>query len=242
MARVITMKSDNGAVAPRSLIRLQGWLSPAFPSGSYSYSHSLEAAVESQRIHDRQSLVDWLDADLRYGSMRNDAIFFVDAWRCATGGHCTRLLEIAELAAAFRGTAEFSLEASQQGTSCLATLRDVWPEPLIERFGEELRLRRIQPVLPVVLAVRSATQRVPVGVALRAFMHGFVSNLVTAGVRLIPLGQTDGQRAIAELENAVLDASERAMTATLEDLGSAALMVDLASMSHETQYTRLFRS
>ena len=109
-------------------------------------------------------------------------------------------------------------------------------------FRRSFALRRIQPVLPVVLAVRSATEGVPAGVAVRAFLHAFVSNLVTAGVRLIPLGQTDGQRAIAELEDAVLDASERAMTATIDDLGSAALMVDLASMSHETQYTRLFRS
>ena len=101
---------------------------------------------------------------------------------------------------------------------------------------------RAQAVLPVVVAVRSATQGVPAVVALRAFLQGFVGNLVTAGVRLIPLGQTDGQRAMAELEDAVLDASERAMTAGLDDLGAAALMVDLASVLHETQYTRLFRS
>ena len=233
---------ENGAVTPRSLIRLQSWLSPAFPSGSYSYSHGLEAAVESTQIHDRQSLVDWLDADLRYGTARNDAIFFVKAWHCAVDNRHARLVEIAELSAAFRGTSEFALEASQQGTSCLATLREVWPDRAIESFWERLRLRRIQPVLPVVVAVRLAAEGVPVEVALRAFLHGFVSNLVTAGVRLVPLGQTDGQRAIAELEDAVLDASDHAMTASIDDLGSAAVMVDLASMSHETQYTRLFRS
>jgi urease accessory protein len=243
MARTIAMNSgENGAVTPRSLIRLQSWLSPAFPSGSYSYSHGLEAAVESTQIHDRQSLVDWLDADLRYGTARNDAIFFVKAWHCAVDNRHARLVEIAELSAAFRGTSEFALEASQQGTSCLATLREVWPDRAIESFWERLRLRRIQPVLPVVVAVRLAAEGVPVEVALRAFLHGFVSNLVTAGVRLVPLGQTDGQRAIAELEDAVLDASDHAMTASIDDLGSAAVMVDLASMSHETQYTRLFRS
>jgi urease accessory protein len=243
LARVITMTSrDSGHVTPRSLIRLQSWLSPAFPIGSYSYSHGLESAIESRQIQDRRSLVDWLDADLRYGSTRNDAIFFSEAWRCAAAGHRTQLVEIAELSAAFRGTSEFALEASQQGTSCLGTLREVWPDPAIDWLSEVLRLRCIQPVLPVVVAVRSASEGLPAGVALRAFLHGFVGNLVTAGVRLIPLGQTDGQRAIAELEDAVLDASERAMTATIDDLGSAALMVDLASMSHETQYTRLFRS
>src|SRR5262249_39035681 len=231
-----------GCVAPRSLIRLQSWLSPVFPTGSYSYSHGLESAVESEQVHDRESLVDWLAADLQYGSPRNDSIFFVEAWRCAADCDHARLLEISELSAAFRGTAEFALEASQQGSSCLATFRDVWPDPLTEWLSQALRVRGLQAVLPIVVAVRSATQGIPAGVALRAFLQGFVSNLVTAGVRVIPLGQTDGQRAIAELEDAVLDASERALTAGLDDLGSAALIVDLASVSHETQYTRLFRS
>ena len=82
----------------------------------------------------------------------------------------------------------------------------------------------------------------PASLALPAFLQGYLANLVTAGVRLIPLGQTDGQLAIAELEEAVLTASAQARNATIENLGSAAFMVDLASMSHETQYTRLFRS
>jgi urease accessory protein len=229
-------------IAPRALLRLQSWLSPAFPTGAYSYSHGLEAAVESRQVHDRASLVDWLDADLRYGSARNEAIVFFEAWRGAAAGDRARLLEIAELAAAFRGTAEFALEASQQGHSCLATMREVWPCPAIDWFAESLRERRIPAAVPVVIGVGSATEGIPMGMALRAFVHAFIGNLVNAGVRLIPLGHTDGQRVIAALEPAVLDASACAMTASIDALGSAAFMVDLASMSHETQYTRLFRS
>src|SRR5262245_40345204 len=231
-----------GCIAPRSLLRLQSWLSPVFPTGSYSYSHGLESAVESKQVHDRESLVDWLDADLHYGSPRNDAIFFVEAWRCAAEGDHARLLEISELSAAFRGTAEFALETSQQAAACLATFGAVWPDAVTERLSQALRARGLQAVLPVVIAVRAAAEGVPADVALRAFLQASVGNLVTAGVRLIPLGQTDGQRAIAALEDAVLDASVRALTAGLDDLGAAALMVDLASVSHETQYTRLFRS
>jgi urease accessory protein len=229
-------------IAPRALLRLQSWLSPVFPTGAYSYSHGLEAAVESRQVHDRASLADWLDADLRYGSVRNEAIFFVETWRCATAGDRVRLMEIAGLAAACRGTAEFALEASQQGTSCLDTLRTVWPDPASDWFTHALRQQGIQAVLPVVIAARAATEAVPVDVAARAFLHACAGNLVNAGVRLIPLGQTDGQRILAALEDAVLVTAGRAMTATIDDLGSAALMVDLASMSHETQYTRLFRS
>jgi len=235
-------RSEHECVAPRSLIRLQNWLSPAFPTGAYSYSHGLEWAIESNHIHHRPSLVDWLDADLRFGSARNDAIVFVEAWRCTAEGHHTRLLQIAELAAASRATSEFALESSQQGASCLATLCDVWPDPAIDALSEGLRQKSIQPVLPIVIAVRSATEGVPAGTALRSFLSALISNVVTGGVRLIPLGQTDGQRALAALEDAVLEASDRALTAGIDDLGSAALMVDFASMLHETQYTRLFRS
>src|SRR5260221_9005211 len=97
---------------PSALLRLQSWLSPAFPTGSYSYSHGLEWAVEAGCIKDRESLVDWLEADLCYGSGRNEAIFFSEAWRSARDNDRAKLFEIAELAAGYRGTAEFALESS----------------------------------------------------------------------------------------------------------------------------------
>jgi urease accessory protein len=236
------MSDGRHHLAPVALLRQQSWLSPAFPTGSYSYSHGLEWAVEAGHIHDRASLVDWLEADLRYGSGRNEAIFFSEASRCATDDDHAKLFQIAELAAAFRGTSEFALESSQQATACLATLRNVWPDRVLESLSESLSERRIPPALAVVLGVRSAREGIPNGLALPAFLQNYVANLVIAGVRLIPLGQTDGQLAIAELEQAVLAASAQAEEATIHDLGSAAFMVDLASMAHETQYTRLFRS
>jgi urease accessory protein len=238
----IIMSDQPYDLAPQALLRQQSWLSPAFPTGSYSYSHGIEWAVEAGYIQGRESLVDWLEADLRYGSGRNESIFFIEAWRFATEDDCEKLLEVAELAAAFRGTSEFALESSQQATACLATLRRVWPDCVVESLSELLLERSVPPALAVVLGARAAGQRVPYSLALPAFLQSYVANLVTAAVRLIPLGQTDGQLAIAELEQAVLAASAQAEQATIRDLGSAAFMVDLASASHETQYTRLFRS
>jgi urease accessory protein len=226
----------------RALLRLQSWLSPAFPIGSYSYSHGLEWAVEARYVHDRRSLVEWLEADLCDGSIRNEGIFFSEAWRTAMVCDGAKLLEIAELAAAFRGTAEFALESSQQAAACLAVLRRVWPDGLLDWLAERLYDQRVAPVPAVLLGARSARQGLAAEVALPAFLQSYVANLVTAAVRLIPLGQTAGQLAIAELEEAVLVASTLGANGTLEDLGSAALMVDFASIAHETQYTRLFRS
>jgi urease accessory protein len=225
-----------------ALLRLISWLSPAFPTGSYSYSHGLEWAVEAGHVHDRNSLVDWLEADLRFGSGQNEVIFFSEAWRCAMDNDREALFGIAELAAAFRGTAEFALESSQQAAACLTTLRRVWPDDVLDWLSEILYEREVQPTLAVVVGIRSARQGIPIGMALPGFLQSYVANFVMAGIRLIPLGQTDGQLAIAKLENTVLIASAQGKGATINDLGSAAFMVDLASIEHETQYTRLFRS
>jgi len=236
------MSDQQNCLTPLSLLRLHSWLSPAFPTGSYSYSHGIEWAVEAGHIHDRLSLVDWLEADLGYGSGRNDAIFFIEAWRCAMSDDCRRLLGISELASAFRGTSEFALETSQQAKACLTTLRHVWPDPLVESLAVFLSDLKIAPVLSVILGVCAARQGIPATLALPAFLQSYLANLITAGVRLVPLGQTDGQLAIAQLEPAVLAAAAQAEQATVQDLGSAAFMVDIASALHETQYTRLFRS
>jgi urease accessory protein len=232
------MTSEEFSCSPMSFLRLQSWLSPSFPNGAYSYSHGLEWATEAGHVYDRTSLVDWLDADLRYGSGRNEAVFFIEAYRCAIHNNAAELMLVAEIAAASRGTSEFALESSQQATACLNTLRRVWSDGILDLICES----QVQPVLAVVLGARLAREGIPADVALPAFLHSYVANLVIAGVRLIPLGQTDGQLAIAELEHAVLSASAQGACATLDDLGSAGFMVELASIAHETQYTRLFRS
>ncbi|MGA7324055.1 MAG: urease accessory protein UreF [Rhodomicrobium sp.] len=236
------MSNDQCRFPPLALLRLQSWLSPAFPTGSYSYSHGIEWAVEAGHIHDRETLVDWLKADLCYGSGRNEGIFFGQAMRSVIDGDCEKLFEIAELAAAYRGTSEFALESSQQAAACLGTLRQVWPDHVLNQLSDMLSAHHVPPALAVVLGVRSARQGIPASVALPAFLQSYSANLVSAAIRLIPLGQTDGQLAIAELEQAVLTASAEVEKASMHDLGSAAFMVELASMAHETQYTRLFRS
>ena len=234
------MNHEQYRLSPLTLLRLQSWLSPVFPAGFYSYSHGLEWAVEARDICDRQSLVDWLESDLLHGSGRNEAIFFKEAWRFAADYQ--RLVEISELAAAFRGTSEFALESSQPAAACLAIFKKVWPHPTLDLLTKALGQKQIPPALAVVLGVRFAGEGTPLSLALPAFLQSYITNLVTAGVRLVPLGQTDGQLAIADLECVVDAASAQAACATVDDLGSAAFMVDLASMAHETQYTRLFRS
>lgn len=225
---------------PRSdvtaLMRLQSWLSPAFPVGAFSYSHGLEWAVEDGRVRDRQTLVAWLDGDIAHGTLFCEAAFFARAWGARDIG------PTAELAAALRGSAELALEAETQGRAFLATLRAAWPDPALDRLAEALERADVTPTPPVVAGVAARLCGAAQRPATALYLQSVVANLINAAVRLVPLGQTDGQRATAALEAAVLAASERAVGTPLDQIGSAGVMVDIATMRHETQYTRLFRS
>lgn len=247
MATTIIPASITAGTAMRidaqAMLRLQSWLSPSFPIGAYSYSHALEYAVEAGLVSDRDTLVDWLDADLRHGAGRTDAILFAVAWQAVQDWQNPELLiEVAELAAALRGTAELALESNVQGRAFAATVQKVWPHQRLEPAFAELQRRDIALTLPVAVAVTCAAHAIALQPALLLYLQSAVASLVSAGVRLIPLGQTDGQLAAAALEAAVDQTVSQAMTTELDDIGSAALMVDWASLQHETQYTRLFRS
>ncbi len=218
MAGGITVMTDG--LNPDGLYRLMTWLSPGYPIGAFSYSHGLEYAVEAGTLRDAATLETWLGDLLRFGSGRSDAVLFRHAFEAAE--RPGDLAEVAALAAAFA-------EATADAWPCAALdrLAACWEGPL---------------AYPVVVAVAAAGHGLDLSLSLRAYLHGFSENLVSAGVRLIPLGQRAGQRVLAALEAPVAAAAAAAITTPLENLGGAALLADLASMKHETQYTRLFRS
>lgn len=223
----------------QSLMRLQSWLSPAFPIGGYSYSHGLEYALEAGLIGDADGVVDWLAADLEFGSGRTDAMLLLAVARASSDAG---LLEVAELAAALRGTAELALESTQQGQAFLTSVGRVWPNAELARLAALLRNTGIAVALPVAVGLVCRSHGIAAVAALPLYLQAWVANLVHAAVRLIPLGQTQGLTIQAALEDTVLRTAKEAALADPQDLGSAALTVDWASLQHETQMTRLFRS
>jgi len=222
-----------------ALYRLMAWLSPSYPVGAFSYSHGLEWLVETHDIHNADSLSTAIADVLRYGSGRNDAIFFVAAHRAVSAGDLPGLEDVIELAGASVASAERCLETLSQGRAFAETTSKAWRSPTLARLIVDPDLAL---AYPAAVAIATADHKIDLRDALAAYLHGFAANLVSAGVRLIPLGHTAGQVVLTQLEKPVADAVAACLASNLDDIGGAAAMMDLAAMKHETQYTRLFRS
>ena len=206
------------------LLTLTQWLSPAYPVGAFAWSHGLERAVARGDVTDAASLADWLAAVLDHGAGRSDAILL-----CAAHG-ADDIAPVAELAAALAPSRERRMETLQQGAAFAATTRAVW--------GLELP----DMAYPVAVGRAAGLIGLPVVPTAQVWLQSFASNLVQAAQRLMPLGQTAAQRVLAGLAPLCAARGEMAANATLDDIGSATFAVDIASMQHETQYSRIFRS
>jgi urease accessory protein len=225
------------AEADASLMPLMLWLSPAFPVGAFAYSHGLEWAVEAGDIFDQRSLGGWLVDLLSFGAPRADAILFAAAYRAAGAGDWPALVETNALAVALATSAERRLETTAQGTAFVAAARAAWDCEPLRRLGVQEGA-----AYPAAVAAAAAGHDLPLEASLQAFVLALVANLVSAVVRLGPIGQTGGQKIQAALLPRLRALAREAARSTLADLGSAAFRSDIAAMRHETQYSRLFRS
>jgi urease accessory protein len=245
-----------------ALLRLLAWLSPAFPTGGFAYSHGIEWAVESGDITDETSLRDWLTDVLAHGAGRSDAILLHHAHRAAFDADA--LTEIAELAQAAAPCRERRKETLDQGNAFMLAVAawaptdpaSLLPLPLAgEGRGEGLGARTTpHPTLspeegeraflayPVAVGSLAGRHGIHAHATACAYLQAFTANLISAAVRLVPLGQSAGLRVLAALEKTLLETATEAAQATLDDIGGSAFRSDLAAMRHETQYTRLFRS
>jgi urease accessory protein len=221
---------------------LQLWLSPAFPIGSYTYSHGLEYAVEAGMLRDRAALERWIGGILAFGAGHSDALLLRESHRAVATGEIARFCEIAAFAAALRGTSELALEAEAQGAAFLRALATGWPFLVLREPFLALAQADIRAPYVIVVAAASALAGIELRLALPSYLQAFAANLVSAALRLIPLGQSDGVAALAALSERLPDIVNTVERTSFDDIGSAALAVDFCSASHETQYTRLFRS
>lgn len=247
--------------------RLATWFGANFPIGAFSYSHGLEAAFEAGLVADRDSLTEWIEGLLLFGSGRNDAILFAAAYRAPPD-----VSEVAALAAALSPSRELRAETLNQGEAFLRAVCQGWPHLLpgnatdprtsatarssgvSHRFRSPVKETPDRPVglpgtggvaeiaLPVAAGLCCAAARIPLHASLLAYLHAFAANIASAALRSMPIGQSDGLAVQGRVEATVSEAAEAALAASLDEIGSATPMLDWLSASHETQYSRLFRS
>lgn len=242
--RILRAARPHGAAAaeeisPAALYRLVTWLSPAYPIGAFAYSSGIEWAVETGDVHNATTLRQWLESMLTEGPGINDGIFFSHAHRAVAADDLARLIEIAELAAAFAPTRERWQETTTLGRAFVEVTQAAWPCTALTKV---LAPWTGPVAYPVAVGAASAGHGIPLAAAMRVFLAALCANWISAGVRLIPLGHTSGQNVLSALERTVMASAARALAAPLDDVASATFRADLASARHETQYTRLFRS
>jgi len=221
------------------LLPLLVWLSPSFPTGAFAYSHGIEWAVEAGDVCDRAGLEAWVADLIEHGGPWSDAVLLACAHRATRRDDDAALGEVAELALALAPSRERRLESAQQGTSFLTAVCTAWPCASLARCVPLLGARV---ALPVAVGVAAAAHGITLGATLEAHLLALATNLVSSAVRLVPLGQSDGILAVAHLVPVVRSTARRATLASIDDVGGCALRSDVASMRHETQTTRLFRS
>lgn len=224
-----TMMTMITTIDRRPLLNLLAWLSPAFPTGTFAYSHGLEWAVEAGDITNGGTLQQWLTDVLTLGAGRSDTILLRHAHRAAADP--AKLHDVVALATACAPARERRDEALSQGRAFQLAVAP-WTTTAVPADA------------PYAVAIGAAggERGIPEDDTAVAYLQAFATNLISAAVRLVPLGQTAGLRVLAALEPVILATAEDTRNATLDDLGGCAFRSDLAAMRHETQYTRLFRS
>ena len=200
------------------------WMSPAFPIGAFAYSHGLEWAIDKGHVSNGEKLQKWITDLLEYGSLRTDAIFISLILR----GHDVRKMN--ELSMALCPAGERLLETKLQGSAFAKVIEDVWQQDIGELS------------LPIAVALASKNQSIEQDLILSAYLHAFCSNLISAAIRLIPIGQTEGQRIMLELYQTISDLVQTASESEIDDLNSACFFSDVSAMEHEYLQPRIFKT
>ncbi len=213
-------------IDPR-LLTLTQWLSPSYPVGSFAFSHGLEAAVAAGWVTDADSLQEWLQDTLQYGSGRADAAWI---WRAYEAQDHKDVLALDAMARAFAPSAERLREASRQGQAFRRITADVWQIDLPDLL------------FPVALGWAAKQVTLDPEATAVLYLQAFLSNLTSAAQRLMPLGQTPAQQVLSQLNPLCIHVAQKSQNIAPQDITSSAFLSDIAAMQHETQEPRLFQS
>ena len=219
-----TLKAPMHTLTDSKFITLMQWLSPAFPIGGFAYSHGLEWAINKGHVNNREELQKWVSDLLEYGSLKNDAILI----KLVLKGSDPK--EINELAMALCPANERLSETKLQGGAFCKIMGDVW----------SLEIDNL--TLPIALALAAKNESIDQNLVVPAYLHSFCSNLTSVAIRLVPIGQTDGQKTLRELSPLIFDSVREVAKSDIDDLGSTCFLSDVSAMQHEYLQPRVFKT
>ncbi|MBO0350969.1 urease accessory protein UreF [Phormidium pseudopriestleyi FRX01] len=222
-----------------SLLSLLQLASPALPVGAYSYSEGLEMLVERGIINSVENLQNWIKQELHEGAIYLDGAVMVRALNAAHTGNCGKVKEWNQWSSATRETEELREQSWQMGNALLRLLMSILP---VEDRVEVTALGEEDCNFAVAFGIAASYWQIPPDVALLGYLHSWTCNFIGAGVKLIPLGQTAGQQLLFNLQPNLVMAVQTILRVEDDNLSSCTWGLSLASMQHETQYSRLFRS
>lgn len=233
MTEKITLPINN------SLLNLLQLASPALPVGAYSYSEGVETLAAQGAVSSGTDLLHWLTQELVSGAIRAETAVMGWVYEAATQEDAATIARWNQWLSAFRETEEMRLQSWQMGRSLLRLFSDLEPA-LAERLPDGLREGNCN--FAIAYGLVAQAWQVPLESARLAYLQSWAANLISAGVRVVPLGQTEGQRLIRQLAEPLQQARREIQQMTEADLAACSWGVSLASMQHETQYSRLFRN
>jgi urease accessory protein len=221
----------------KALLHLLQLVSPALPVGAYSYSEGLETWVETQQIVDAIGLQTWLQHQLQYGSIRIDAAAMLRGYRAMVAGDREGLRFWNHWLSATRETEELRWAGWQMGKSLADLFAAIAPstQPWLDACESPCNFA-------LAFGIAAATWEIDERRATLGYLHAWSSNLIHVGVRLIPIGQTTAQKITYQLSDPIEKAARAIAVLPNDELESCTWGLSLASMQHETLYSRLCRS
>ena len=222
---------------PQALLRLLQLVSPSLPVGAYSYSEGLETLTQSGMVKDLMSLEDWLTQELRYGTIRLELMVLLKAYTAVAESEAKTLRYWNDWLSALRETEEMREQSWQMGRSLTRLLLSLQPElqKMVLSCGESCNFA-------IAFAIAVHHWQIDPYTAVLGYLHSWITNLVNAGIRLIPLGQTQGQHLLLNLYPQMEKTVDAILQQKEDDFGNCGWGLAIASMNHETLYSRLFRS
>lgn len=220
-----------------SLLYLLQLASPALPVGAYSYSEGLETLIDRQTITDGDRLADWIERELRFGAIRLEAAVMLRGYRAATTSDASGLAYWNQWLSAAKETEELRHQSWQMGSALRRLAISLHPslEDAMGASGTPCNFA-------IAFGILAAGWQLDEKAVLQAYLQSWTTNIIGAGIKLIPLGQTLGQQLLVQLYPEIDTATTEILTLEDDDLVSCGWGLALASMAHETLYSRLFRS